>query len=326
MKFTEFKIENYKGINDTTISLDGNKGSIYTLVGLNESGKTTILEAINNFRHDVDGIHAIAQKSIPTSPIEALVPKKRKDNFNGEISITATVRMEKQTVSELARLCKSKYGFQIEIDKFPLEFSVAREYNFKNSEHTGSNAIWDIHPLVKKKKGRKFVSVDGDTAEWQNIVREIGSRFPRIVYFPTFLFDFPEKIKVSEGESEFEGNDYFKRMIEDALASLDDPLDLETHIVNRVIEKDPDTPFAEWFGPWMQSDERERVVSALAKLSQKITKEIFGRWKDVLGSDIGQKEIVIEHLVEAGESGERQVFLTLKSRMVLRSSKYLNAL
>ena len=40
MKITKFRIKNYKGINDTTISLPGNKGSIYTLVGLNESGKT----------------------------------------------------------------------------------------------------------------------------------------------------------------------------------------------------------------------------------------------------------------------------------------------
>ena len=312
MKFTEFRVKNYKGINDTTISLNGNKGSIYTLVGLNESGKTTILEAINNFRHDVDGIHAIAQKSISTEPIESLVPKKKKDNFNGEISVSATVRMEEQEVSQLARDCKSKYGFQIEIAEFPLEFSVTRRHKFKNSAHISSSTTWKIRPSVKKKKARKFATVGSDTEEWQNIVREIGLLFPRIVYFPTFLFNFPEKIKVSEGESEFEGNEYFKRMIEDALASLDDPLKLKTHIVDRVLEKDPEVAFSEWFGPWMQSDERERVIAALAKLSQIISKEIFGRWKDVLGSDIGQKEIVIEHLVEAGESEERQVFLTFK--------------
>ena len=100
MKLTAFRIQNYKGINDTKISLSGNKGSIYTLVGLNESGKTTILEAINSFRHDVDGVHAIAQRAISTDPIEALVPKKKKDNFNDYISVSAGVRLDELEVSK----------------------------------------------------------------------------------------------------------------------------------------------------------------------------------------------------------------------------------
>ena len=117
---------------------------------------------------------------------------------------------------------------------------------------------------------------------------------------------------VSDGESDFEGNEYFKKMVEDALASLEDPLNLQKHIVDRIMEKDPEISFAIWFAPWMQSDERERVSSALTKLSPKISTEIFGRWEEVLGSAPGQKELVIEHFVEGTESGERQVFLEFK--------------
>ena len=50
MKFTEFDITNFKGVPKLTI--DFNKvphPNIYTLVGLNESGKTSILEAIDFF-------------------------------------------------------------------------------------------------------------------------------------------------------------------------------------------------------------------------------------------------------------------------------------
>ena len=309
MKITKFRIKNFKGINDTTISLPGNKGSIYTLVGLNESGKTTILEAINSFRPDVDGIHAIAQKSISTGPVEALVPKKKKDNFNDKISVSATVTIEKHEVINIATRCKQDHGFQIDVDKFPLEFTVTRSSVFENSAHTSTKATWYLSPSIKKKRGRKFAQI-GKSDEWDKIVLEIGNLFPRIVYFPTFLFNFPEKVKVSQGESDFEGNEYFKRMIEDALDSLDDPLELHTHIVDRVLEKDPDYPFN--YSVWMQSDERERVVSALSKLSHKISDEIFGLWKEVLGSDIEQKELIIEHVIETDESGEREVFLTFK--------------
>ena len=312
MKIIAFRIKNYKGIKDTTISLKGNKGSIYTLVGLNESGKTTILEAINNFSHDVDGIHAIAQKSISTDPIEALVPKKKKDNFNGNIVVAAEVRFDENDIAELKECCQSKYDFQINPDSLPSNFWVKRVHEFENSAHTRSLTTWDVHPSIKKRRARKFKCLSDEDQEWRDIVREIGRLFPRIVYFPTFLFYFPEKILVSDGESDFEGNEYFKKMVEDALASLDDPLDLQTHIVDRIIAKDPDIPFVFWFGPWMQSDERERVSSALTKLSQKISTEIFGRWIEVLGSDPGQKELVIEPLVEGTQSGERQVFLEFK--------------
>ena len=76
MKILEFRIQNFKGINDATVKLTGNEGSIYTLVGLNESGKTTVLQAINFFNADVDGIHAIAQGPLAEVDDHLLVPKK----------------------------------------------------------------------------------------------------------------------------------------------------------------------------------------------------------------------------------------------------------
>ena len=203
------------------------------------------------------------------------------------------------------------HDFQIDVENFPLEFTVTREHIFQNSSHIKTSTIWDLHPIIKKKRARKFKSIEVGP-EWRAIVREIGDLFPRIVYFPTFLFNFPEKVKVSEGHTDFEGNEYFKRMIEDALASLEDPLSLETHIVDRVLNKDPESPLAAWFNICIGSDERERVASALRKLSQKISSEVFGRWKDVLGSDIGRKELVVDHIVDVDAEGNREVFLTFK--------------
>ncbi|MCY3852923.1 MAG: AAA family ATPase, partial [Gammaproteobacteria bacterium] len=314
MKFTAFRIKNYKGINDLTITLNGNKGSIYTLVGLNESGKTTILEAINSFRPDVDGIHVMAQKFISPDlhPLGTLVPKKKIGNFNDYISVTAHIKMEEEEVLTLTRYCKSEYGFQIDPDSFPLEFEVTKRHAFKNSAHAESQTLWGVHPLVKRKRGRKFVSLSGDDEEWQTIVREVGDCLPRIVYFPTFLFDFPEKIQVSEGECQIEGNEYFRQVVEDALNSLEDSLDLETHIVSRIINKNPDLSIADWHTAWMQSDERDQVDAVLTQLSRRISQEIFSRWNDISDTDLGKKELEIQPLLEAGDRGERQVFLMFK--------------
>ena len=57
MRFLKFEIENFKGIEKATLDLTKLRtANVVTLIGLNESGKTTILEAINSFSPDREGI------------------------------------------------------------------------------------------------------------------------------------------------------------------------------------------------------------------------------------------------------------------------------
>jgi len=50
MQFDYFRIRNFKGIRELSIHFDHSPSSpVITLVGLNESGKTTILEALSFF-------------------------------------------------------------------------------------------------------------------------------------------------------------------------------------------------------------------------------------------------------------------------------------
>lgn len=288
MKFRSFTIKNYRGINEARIVLDGNRGSIYTLVGLNESGKTTILEAINGFRHDVDGVHAMAQKAISDSSVESLVPKKSKDNFNGRITISAEIEIAKEEIEALNLELKSELDFVIDVETFPETFLVTRTHVFEASALQKSSNLWNLYPSIKKGKARKARKLEASNEEWQEIVRKISKNLPRILYFPTFLFDFPERIEITPGVSDIEGNEYFRRVVIDALRSLDDPLDLDKHIVDRILKLEEGVGFINFFSAWLQSDKRERVNAALSRLSRKITHEVFGRWREVLGSDIWQ--------------------------------------
>jgi len=58
MKYTKFIIKNYKAIDELTVNLSKN---VIPLIGLNESGKTSILQAILAFDKDkdnlLDGLH-----------------------------------------------------------------------------------------------------------------------------------------------------------------------------------------------------------------------------------------------------------------------------
>ena len=67
MRYTKFEIQNFKGIKDLTIDLSKQPfNRIHTFVGLNESGKTTILEAIYTtmIRYDKSTVHKLIP--IPT--------------------------------------------------------------------------------------------------------------------------------------------------------------------------------------------------------------------------------------------------------------------
>lgn len=96
MKYTSFYIKNYKGIKELELSLNRDpKTHITTLVGLNESGKTTILEAISmHFNQPIE------------TEVHKLIPKSRKSQFTDTIEISATLELDEndnKLISDFAK-------------------------------------------------------------------------------------------------------------------------------------------------------------------------------------------------------------------------------
>ena len=82
MKYTKFEIFNFKGIKHLGLDLTKqNNSNVITLVGLNESGKTTILQAIDWFYHP---LHYNDHE---------LMPKDKRANFGDSISVKANVKL-----------------------------------------------------------------------------------------------------------------------------------------------------------------------------------------------------------------------------------------
>lgn len=68
MRYRKFKIQNYKGI--STVEIDFVENKILTFVGLNESGKTTILESIHLFYDLISGV------DVPQEMLNEIRPKR----------------------------------------------------------------------------------------------------------------------------------------------------------------------------------------------------------------------------------------------------------
>ena len=84
MIYKSFKIKNFKGIDETTIDLKNSR--IVTLVGLNESGKTSIMEGVHLFYRMTKG------EELTMEQLNEFRPKGI--DFTGSIEISGSLFFE----------------------------------------------------------------------------------------------------------------------------------------------------------------------------------------------------------------------------------------
>src|SRR5207247_5301822 len=91
MRYTHFTVKNFKGIEHVHLNLEkAPKSRVHTLVGLNESGKTTVLEAIDRLAYR-ESLDALEPEGFAQADVHDLIPIAKRANFNGEIIIEASV-------------------------------------------------------------------------------------------------------------------------------------------------------------------------------------------------------------------------------------------
>lgn len=90
MKHTFFEIRNFKGVSQAKINLaDSPVSRVFTLIGLNESGKTTLLEAINSLGYKQENLDLLNPSGNFSGDLYDLIPISQRSNFNGKITIKA---------------------------------------------------------------------------------------------------------------------------------------------------------------------------------------------------------------------------------------------
>lgn len=266
MRFLGFSIKNFKGINDLTFKL-GDEKRIYTFVGLNESGKTSILEAINVFAND-----------IATNERHKYIPKSQKFDFNDRITISADIELSDSEQKEVLEFVEGKGFSEINLGK---KLKITRSYTFENSSPKKLTNTWDFVLTGKKNdstaEGRIY---DIENQVWQEAVTLIKENFfPKIIYYPNFLFDFPEKIYLETRLNEQADYKKYRDVIQDILLMVNANLTVEKDILPKLQNPTP---------------QNEEVLDLLlAKMSEKVSHIVFSAWEKLFSR--GNKEIVIKH-------------------------------
>lgn len=268
MKYSKFIIKNYKGIKSLVLDLEKEpKSKVFTLVGLNESGKTSILEAINLF-----------QNTYPLKDRHKLIPKSEKMNFNDSVSVSAELKLDENDNFTLAEAIKS-YGFK---DNKPIEtIEITRLYKFTNSNFKEYTSTWTFSVLVRKNGASKFNDLPYEKdpgSAWQKFVALIQSKLmPRILYYPNFLFDFPDKIYLAEYDDNTLEQENYRAVIQDVLNSIDSNLSINEHLLSRLSDFSPSN--------------KDSLEQTLGMMSTKISTVVFNAWAKLFNSK--GKEIVI---------------------------------
>lgn len=288
MKIGKIEIKNFKGIQHIELDFSRNINSnIYTLIGLNESGKTTILEAINCFEYSDENTKSLGQEQTFIKDEHDLIPIKKRANFNDIISIKMTYLLDEEDNHFLKGNIKNELNINMENELNNI--SVEQQYIFKDSKYQDTKFCWEgVNIEYKKtKRTKKNDTIKISTEEGKKVISIIEKMMPSILYFPTFVFDFPNKIFLDEGKMDGEKNKFFKNVIQDILAGLDNPLDINKHIRDRIIESSKDV------------NAKESLEQALIQVQRKIEREVFKEWTSI-NSNVNpiSKELKIDYGID----------------------------
>jgi hypothetical protein len=241
------------------------------------------------------------------------------------VAIAATVQLEDEDIYDLENLMLSKHNFKVDRASISRSFEVARKYKFQDSSLTKTNATWGLSFTGRLKSTRKRLEVDGtdpksDATEedpikvarafWLSALESIRPKLPKIVFFPTFLFTFPDRIYLNSAKNEV--NDYYVQVLQDVLDSLNEGLSVTKYIVDRISEvaKDHPTPMtllAALFG----RDEKSQIDAVLQKASNRMSEVIFGAWNEILGRSVTGKRVQISWLLDVEKNNAPYLELSI---------------
>ena len=308
MYYTSFRIQNFKGIKDTTIKLaEQSKAGVFAFVGLNESGKTTILEAIHSFSPDLATSEVVGGEGKTGVPFKDRVPRHLISNFTGDVSITATLRISGAERAEIVSDLKDEHDLTVDPETIPDDLPIERHQRFKNGDFVKSYFTMRCSVRVKKGRQKKWRA---PTAEEQASIRDkIYCRTPDIAYFPTFVFDFPKRIFLTKERGDKVSN-FYRQAFQDILDYDGKGHTIEDSVIRRVRSDDKKVSWLDFLNIWNTGDDKDKIQHVMDRASATVTEVVFGRWNEIFGEDAKGKEINISFETLEGEVRDQSGAIT----------------
>lgn len=296
MDLLNVAVRNFKGAKHLVIAFDSApRSNIFPLVGLNESGKSTLLEALSLCGSE----YIDFSKEDPSGGVlgpddfARFLPVAEKHNFNGKISITSTFRLSEKDRTLIINFIKKTWGY--EVISFDQTISIERFFIYKDSIFSKQGTTWSVNPTVKKHRGRTAFLISGD--DWQTLIRYVRTLVPKVLFFRNELFDIPDKIFLGNTASDEAGatNAFYRDVIQDVLFATDAKLNVKDHILARCKSKNP--------------SDRESLDLVLERMSSHMTWTVMHQWENIFGRKLNGKSIRVVFGIDETERCYLQIRL-----------------
>ena len=194
-----------------------------------------------------------------------------------------------------------------------MTFSITRGYRFKSGDLVEQINIWGIHLSVKEKSARNFKTVDAEHQVWKAFSSMASVYAPDIVYFPTFLFDIPEKIVLNPSAIEKPSSRLYREIIQNVGASLPSPIDVKKALVERITV--PETVGEAFLGLFTLSNNRQQQIeSAINQISHQLSATVLDSWSQIFGGSQSDREIRLKIGVDQHSDGLPRVYVQFTIR------------
>jgi predicted ATP-dependent endonuclease of OLD family len=186
MRYTAFKINDYKAIEGELV-VNLSKSQLLPIIGVNESGKTSILGAIFAFDRQNDtlnqGRHLLN------------VANLNKTTEQGTPRVTAIIEISSDEVAEMCEHLGAQEGLS--------EAAVAELKKYKSLLKPGGEIV-----VTRHLEDKSYI-IEGDCSKLQNInplvIEYLLTKAPYILYFDDFRDTIEEELEIPSDNSEQKG-------------------------------------------------------------------------------------------------------------------------
>jgi predicted ATP-dependent endonuclease of OLD family len=297
MIYKSFRIINYKGVRDTIITIPNGNSNAVTFIGLNESGKTTLLEAIYSFSPDRESQPLFIDNDL-LPDAASKIPRDKFFSFTDEISVTATVELLSEEKSKFISDMRSLIG-EIDPDTMPNLFTIKDCEKYENSVLKKATTIWQLNNL-RMRSGRQKNWRKPSVDEWSKIISNLKNLLPSIAYFPTFLSQVPNKIYLKHHDDD-KSNSFYRTIFQDILYQIGTNYTIETQILDRLVDKKDTGILSQIISAFWGSPKRGMVQQLIDKASSVLSKVITDRWNEIFKTRPAGREIVINFGLDENE-------------------------
>ena len=271
---------------------------VFAFVGLNESGKTTILEAIHSFHPDRATGELFGGEEKSGVPFRERVPRYLISNFNKDVSVTATIELEGNEKGEIIEQLKSDHGITLDPDSLGNQIILERHQRFKAGDFDTN--YFTIRNLIKIKTGRERKWRDATLEELMTIRDFIYESTPDIAYFPTFVFDFPSRIFLTEERGD-NVSKFYRGVFQDILNYDDQGLTIEDSIIRRIRGSNENLSWGDFLQTFNASKDKDKIQHVLDRAGAVVTEVVFERWNQIFNEEVKGKEINFSSDIVQGE-------------------------